>query len=246
MGESLTTYSLSAASMALAQSDIGETYYYHSPMKQISAHKFELFGASNLTSVPQCGTSLDVLTLPLSILQQYQGVFDCVAMSSTTSLLQPQSNLTAPHIENSSVFSASIFRNGGAETLSSHTSINLDVSTTQCAPYSITFAANLSSLLLDPSQLMMGVPSDFVSCDLWDSETSSWDTDSCFLANFDSTGIVTCGCTRLGTLRLSEGFLVLGLGLSFSATLTSDNLIRVEVGRLYFSSNRYYDGRPAE
>ena len=112
--ESLTTYSLSAASIALAQYSIGETYHFHSATKKIAAYKFESNSDVNITTVPECGTSSgssEKVQLPISFLLEHQGVFDCVLMSSTKSLFHPQLEQNATRASN--VVSTSIFQDKG-------------------------------------------------------------------------------------------------------------------------------------
>lgn len=88
LSESLVDYATFAASTALAQSEIGETFNYETyeydengtvtSSKVVEAVKFEADNAS--TSTPSCGDA----ELPETFMTDADGTFDCAFMSSTT------------------------------------------------------------------------------------------------------------------------------------------------------------------
>ena len=211
LSESLVDYATLAASNALAQSDTGETFSYEATTydadgepigsKKVNALKF---GASNSTSAPSCGSNAQRITLPLTFMTNWEGIYDCVFMASTTSNFMPDPTRN----QNRSTISRNIVtadvRDGASRLRQRRRRLRESVKhfTSECDPYLI------SIKLSNPSEFEMNMTLDessaFPSCDFWNINESYWDTEGCFVYDVTNDTVI-CGCTHLTTFSVSGG-----------------------------------------
>ena len=233
LSESLVDFATLAASTALAQSEIGESFNFEATeydangnvtkSKVVTALKF---AAYNRTSKPPvCGSRTQKIELPLTFMTDNLGIFDCAVMAASTNNFVSKRGLnegreqkttdlvTANIYESRSKFS----RRRLAETV--------EHDTNRCFPYLITMQlSNPSEFDLD---LKLDESSPFPSCDFWNTNESYWDTAGCFVNDIIDDSVI-CGCTHLTTFSVSgddilpEANVITNVGLN---ELTASNLI---------------------
>ena len=222
LSESLVDYATYAASTALADSEVGESFNYETGTKIVVAVKFN---TSSSSSSPSCGSDTQTIEFPETFTSDNSGTFDCAFMSSSTNNFIPTGNQNANRssISNGTV-TASIYSSDSSRRRRLATEV--EYNSTACFPYFITVTTTNSSFNLSMS---LDDSSDFPSCDFWNSNGSNgsyWDTSGCFVYKITNDSVV-CGCTHLTTFSAS-----LSSVIPTTNTLTSldnlniDNLIK--------------------
>ena len=209
LSESLVDYATLAASTALAQSNIEETFSFESieynadgkivNSKVVNAVKFVADDRSH--SAPKCGSTDQYLELPGSFMTDQEGTFDCAFMASTSNNFVPKGdqNEDRTTIADSTI-TVNIYGEGSRRRRR-RLAQAVEYQSDECFPYLITFnVANLSfgdDFALDQS-------SEFPSCDFWNTDHSYWDTAGCFVYDITNDSVI-CGCTHLTTFSASKG-----------------------------------------
>ena len=155
----------------MALSNIGESFNYKNieyddngtiiSTKYVSATKFEI--DANSEELPSCGTDNQFIVLPLTFVQEQNGTFDCVFMSSTTNNFIPTNSSTKQ--PNSDIVTINLFNT----TQSITTSLDdiLDFKSNKCFPYLIQInLANISNI--DYDQFELNNYYLFPLCQYWD------------------------------------------------------------------------------
>eukprot|EP01083_Nonionella_stella_P128803 390391_1 len=192
MTQSLVDFATLAASKALAESDVGETFNYETTdTKTIIATKFDAniidFNDSKDVILPKCGNEQQSIELPLSFMIEQDGVFDCAFMASSRNTFVSNQTRT----QQSDTVSINIYNIG---------SIPNEYESNSCFPYLITI--QISDLNYS-DDMSLGDAHAFPSCDFWNITDSLWDTSGCFV--YDISGsTITCACTHLTTFSVSK------------------------------------------
>ena len=211
LSESLVDYATYAASTALAQSEVGESFNYESDTKTVVGTKFN---ASSSSTSPSCGSSTETIEFPGTFTSDNDGTFDCAFMSSSVSnFISTNSSANRSSISEG-IVTANIY--GSSSSRRRRLATEVEYNTTACFPYFITVTAINSSFNLSMS---LDDSADFPSCDFWNTNDSNWDTSGCFVYDIVNDSII-CGCTHLTSFSLSASDV-----LPTTNTLTSlDNL----------------------
>ena len=209
LSESLVDYATLAASTALAQSEIGETFSFESieydddgtivNSKVVNAVKFVADTSSD--SAPKCGSTDQNIELPSSFMTDQEGTFDCAFMASTRNNFVPKGdqNEGRTTIADSTI-TVNIYGEGSGRRRR-RLAEAVEYESDECFPYLITInVANLS--LVD--DFALDETSDFPSCDFWNTADSYWDTAGCFVVDIRNDSMI-CGCTHLTTFSASKG-----------------------------------------
>eukprot|EP01083_Nonionella_stella_P117890 351749_1 len=201
LAASLVEYATLVASKALSESSPGESFNFESSeyntdgsvynKKTIIATKFKV--DTNRTDLDdiirvKCGTGQQNIELPISVMTQGDGVFDCAFMSSARNHFISAQNRT----EISETITVNIY---GANS-------KYESRTSACFPYFITMESSNNLSDYNASNMDLDKPYSFPSCNFWNIDESTWDTMGCFVYNVSST-TVTCACTHLTTFSLS-------------------------------------------
>ena len=224
--ESLVDYATLAASTALAQSEIEETFSFQlreydndgtvRNSKVVNAVKF--VAGDNVNPVPLCGSSEQNMELPRTFMMDQQGTFDCAFMASTRNNFVPNGDQNERRTAISdNTITVNIYGEGSRRRRR-RLAEAVEYDSNECYPYSITI--NVANLSLD-HEFEWNELSPFPSCEFWNTYDSYWATDGCFV--YDTTNdSVICGCTHLTTFSVSAGSVFLESTLS--AELEWNNL----------------------
>ena len=210
LSESLVDYATLAASTALAQSEIGETFNFEEievddngtvvSSKVVSCTKFDADLSSS--ERPGCGSRAERIELPSTFSEQQEGAFDCAFMSTTRNNFIPRrgQNLDRDQ-KSSSIVTANIYgsRSSGASRRRRLAEV-VKYNTTQCFPYLISI--QLSNSTEYALQRTLNESSNFPLCDFWNTNASYWDNTGCFVYDITNDSVI-CGCTHLTTFSLS-------------------------------------------
>ena len=211
LSESLINYATYAASTALAQSEVGESFNFESDTKTVVGTKFN---ASSSSTSPSCGSSTESIEFPGTFTSDNDGTFDCAFMSSSVSNFIATNSSTNRSSISEGIVTANIY--GSSSSRRRRLATEVEYNTTACFPYFITVTAINSSFNLSMS---LDDSADFPSCDFWNTNDSNWDTSGCFIYDIVNDSII-CGCTHLTSFSLSASDV-----LPTTNTLTSlDNL----------------------
>eukprot|EP01083_Nonionella_stella_P128801 390383_1 len=200
MTQSLVDFATLAASKALAESDVGETFNYETDTKSIVATKFDAniidFNDSKIADediiLPRCGNEEQTIELPLSFMREQDGMFDCAFMASLRNSFVSKQNRT----QQSDTVSINIYNID---------SIPNEYESNSCFPYLITM--QISDFSYGDDDMSLGDEHVFPSCDFWNVTDSLWDTSGCFVHDISGNSIV-CACTHLTTFSISKDTLV--------------------------------------
>jgi len=211
LSASLVDYATYAATTALAQSEVGESFNYEvveydvdgniASSKTVEAVKFE---ADNSTA-PSCGDA----ELPETFTSDEEGVFDCAFMSSTTNNFISVDPDQADQ-ESTSVVTVNLYGSVGRRRR--RLSEAIEYNSTRCFPYKISMEVenaskwDLYEMVLnvrdEDGNLKSNTTSAFPQCTFWDTNSSTWAGEGCYV--YDIVGdTLTCGCTHLTTFSIS-------------------------------------------
>eukprot|EP01083_Nonionella_stella_P000067 189_1 len=175
--DALTQNTLHASHLALLRSYPGEIFTYSLAYKHMMAQKLKSNGQDDI----QCGFETEYIEIPKEISTAHM-VFDC-------SLLKIDSNAS------SSIISVNLYEDDN------HIPINLYRDTDHCDPYLIWFHLNVTQL--EHNNYSLYEETVFPGCKAWNNSNDEWHDEECFVYDMnEADGIVTCGCTRLGTHRV--------------------------------------------
>ena len=205
LSESLVDFATLAASTALAQSEIGETFNYEDIVyddngtiinsKVVTATKFEADPSSS--ERPSCGSSSQRIEMPETFMSDQEGTFDCAFVASTRNNFVPKGSRNEGRRQTSNgIVTANVYGEGSRRRRLAET---VDYETDECFPYLIVIAVTNTSI--DPN-MVLDESSDFPSCDFWNTNASYWDTEGCFVYDITNDSVI-CGCTHLTTFSAS-------------------------------------------
>ena len=208
LSESLVDYATLAASTALAQSEIGETFSFESieyddngtviNSKVVNAVKFEAGNSSD--SAPVCGSTDQNIELPGSFMTDQDGTFDCAFMASTRNNFVPKGDQNENRITIAdSTITVNIYGEGSGRRRR-RLAEAVEYESDECFPYLITI--NIANLSIG-DDFTLGESSEFPSCDFWNTADSYWDTAGCFVYNITNDSVI-CACTHLTTFGASK------------------------------------------
>ena len=206
--ESLVDFATLAASTALAQSEIGETFSFESieydddgnviNSKVVNAVKFVADNSSD--SAPKCGSTDQNMELPGSFMTDQEGTFDCAFMASTRNNFVPKGDRNQQRTTISdSTITVNIYGEGSGRRRR-RLAEAVEYESNQCFPYLITIKLGNASFDYD---IKLDQPAGFPSCDFWNTNASFWDTVGCFVYNVTDDSVI-CGCTHLTTFSASK------------------------------------------
>ena len=236
--ESLVDYATLAASTALAQSEVGETFNYGATelgnngaiirSKVVTALKFEVDGNAGVS--PLCGSRREGMRLPASFMTERTGTFDCAFMASSRNNFVPKGTRNMNREQRSGgIVTANIYGSDSSTGRRRRLSEAVEYNTSRCYPYFITMSvSNASTFNLNVTLRESG---EFPSCDFWNINDSYWDTEGCFVYDITNHSVI-CGCTHLTTFSVLDGEIwpntnrLIGIGWH---ELTLSNLIRYPV-----------------
>eukprot|EP01084_Bolivina_argentea_P085497 154520_1 len=177
--ELLIDYSSSFASKALLQSLPGETFYFESSIKTVTAYKFEINEFNSNASNINC----DRTQIPNSFLTQNPaGYYDCTYMSSSLNHFnsdQVVSNIVSVDIFNNNSQKQSFLSDG-------------------CDPYFITIHFDSFSI----QQYEIGNNYTVPLCMFWNTSDNQWQDSGCYLYNITENNDIICACSHLTTLSV--------------------------------------------
>ena len=211
LSESLVDFATLAASTALAQSDVGESFNFEETevddngtvisSKVVSCTKFDADLISSERR-PGCGSRAERIELPSTFVEQQQGAFDCAFMSSTRNNFLPRRGRNiGRNQKSSSIVTANIYGSRSPGSLRRRRLTELmEYNTSQCFPYLISI--QLSNSTEYALQRTLNESSNFPLCDFWNTNDSYWDTSGCFVHDITNDSVI-CGCTHLTTFSLS-------------------------------------------
>ena len=211
LSESLVDFATLAASVALAESEVGETFNFEYieydengkviASKAVSAVKFITDESSD--SAVLCGTTKQNIVLSDSFMTNQDGIFYCAFMASTTNNFVPKGEQNLNRTQRSgSIVTANIYADD-SETRRRRRRLSeaVEHNTSACSPYLITMSvSNASSFDLN---MTLEKSTDFPSCDFWNIDDDYWDTAGCFVYNITNDSVI-CGCTHLTTFSVSD------------------------------------------
>ena len=206
--ESLVDYATLAASKALAQSEVGETFNFEATefsdngtiisSKIVTALKFEADGKAR--AAPLCGSRKESIRLPATFMVERDGTFDCAFMaSSRNNFVSKEDQNVNKEQRSDGIVTANIYGSGIPSTRR-RLSEAVEHNTSSCFPYFITMSvSNASSFNLNVTLRESG---EFPSCDFWNINHSYWNTEGCFVYDITNDSVI-CGCTHLTTFSVS-------------------------------------------
>ena len=240
----MVEYATLAASAALAQSEIEETFSFELTeydddgtivnSKVVNAVKFVAGDSAN--SVPLCGSSEQNMELPRPFLMAQEGTFDCVFMASSRNNFVPNEdqNESRTTISDDTI-TVNIYGQGSLRRRRRLTEA-VEYESDDCFPYLITI--NVANLTLD-HEFELDVLTEFPLCEIWNTYDSYWDTEGCFVYDITNDSVI-CGCTHLTTFSVSAGSVFLQPTLSTQLhwnNRTIQNIIAIPRPLcMYFSS----------
>ena len=234
MAALLVEYATESASSAISKGVVGESFNYQSSTKNVYCTKLETTNDS-VMSGPQCGTSEPTVVLPVEILDTDSDTLDCAVMTSTVSHFR-SSNETN-RTQQSDTITVNIYGDDNGDTRRRRQRRRrllkkLEVTTDRCDPYLLSIPLTVySEYNINISEMSLGSKYDFPSCDFWNTNDSSWDTDGCFVYDITDDSVL-CACTHLTTFAVSADTIIPESNLQTALnwrTLTVSNLLEFPI-----------------
>ena len=205
LSASLVDFATLAASTALAQSEVGETFNFEETeyddngtvisSKTVVATKFVADAASS--ERPVCGTKEQRIEMPETFVLAQEGTFDCAFMASTRNNFVPKSGWNVNRRQTSNgIVTANIY---GSRQKRRRLAETVEFETDECSPYLISIEVANTSI---DTAISFTDSSNFPSCDFWNTGDSFWDTEGCFVHDITNESVI-CGCTHLTTFSVS-------------------------------------------
>ena len=219
LAQSLVDYATLAASKALSQSDVGETFNYEkteyndngtiASQKIITCTKFEanIFDNNIIDEkdiiLPKIGGNKQNIQLPLTFMKEQDGTFDCAFMSNTRNNFNAKNDINKGRKQESNVISVNIYGENKQLKYKRRRLQNvIEYESNQCFPYLISMEIDNDKYDLN-NILSLNKEYPFPSCDFWNINESFWDTNGCYVHNIINNTII-CGCTHLTTFTISS------------------------------------------